>query len=226
MDNVQSFTVTNGEIMFIFNSRFHGIIGRYVRHVKNGEWIIDDDGDMWYRDLDISERRGIFRAVVKFGLFDLDESTFEIGISNVTNHESQNDDTDTVTDTVTVIAKSSNIIESHYNYYDYYDRTNVLAPTTLDLERIRLSINDKDNVFQACKDRDTGAIVGFMRTNIHSAMCNDCGSCIISAYRWHCKECENYDLCEKCHDAGVHISSHGMIKCGTWDFDNTPLSDE
>ncbi|KAN0015609.1 hypothetical protein ACTFIU_008348 [Dictyostelium citrinum] len=47
-------------------------------------------------------------------------------------------------------------------------------------------------------------------TTVHNALCDMCQNQIIG-YRYKCKVCPNYDLCQKCKDTGKHNPEHEFV---------------
>ena len=43
-------------------------------------------------------------------------------------------------------------------------------------------------------------------------LCDGCKSDPILGIRWRCMECNEYDLCDSCHDSGAHPAEHHMLK--------------
>ena len=47
-------------------------------------------------------------------------------------------------------------------------------------------------------------LLGVGREDIHYYQCDGCGQAPIKGIRYHCLQCEDYDLCQDCYDKGTH----------------------
>jgi len=83
--------------------------------------------------------------------------------------------------------------------------------------------SDDDSSDESSSSEDESKkLIDTSRLEIHNGVaCNGCKATPIDGVRWKCLVCADYDLCDKCHDAGKstdgHATTHNVMRLETRD---------